>query len=178
MQVTIPRSSIFRPIVKRFTATFGTPTIGKYDFGVAANANVEILPINFGNLFFISILNFSANIPESAYLENVVDDPNLLFLTKQKGINIFGGPQPLIKYLPQNEVSAFFRSYQRDDFLTGTFTGTLEQSASLIGPDEIIAVVAMNIFEITDQRWIQEFDEIPPEQISNIVIPPSVQRRI
>ncbi len=178
MQITIPKNSIFRPIVKRFTATFGTPTVGQYNFGVAANKNVSILPIAYGNLFFISILNFSANISESAFLENVISDPQLLFMTKQNGINIFGGPQPLIKYLPQNEVNAFFRSRQRGDFLTGTFTGSLGQSASLIGPSSVIAVVAMNIFEIQDQKWIRDFEDIKPGDISEIVIPQDVQRRI
>src|SRR3954469_25648483 len=71
MDVRIPHGSIFRPIVKRFTATFGSPTIGKYDFGTVANRNVKILPISQANLFYISILNFSASIVEGAFLENI-----------------------------------------------------------------------------------------------------------
>lgn len=178
MQVTIPRSSIFRPIVKKFVASFGNPTVGQYNFDVAANRNVSLMPINYGNLFFISFLNFSASIPENAYLENVVRVPQLLFLTKQNAINIFGGPQPFVKYLPQNEVNAFFRSRQKNDFLTGTFTGALEQSASLVGPSQVIAVVSANLFEIQDQKWIREFEDIPSGEVSEIVIPQDVQRRI
>jgi len=180
MNIKIPHSSIFRPIVKRFTATFGNPTLGKYNFGTLANQNVTILPISQGNLFYISILNFSASISESAYLENIEEgqDPQVVFLTRQNGINIFGGPQPLIKYLPENEVSSFFRSRQRGDALTATATGILTQSGSLVGPDSVTMAVALNVWEITDQKWIREFDGIPADQIGNVQIPWDIQKRI
>jgi len=178
INIKIPHSSIFRPIVKRFTATCGTPSLWKYDFGTAANQNVKILPISQGNLFYISLLNFSASISESAFLENIESDPQIVFLTKQNGINVFGGPQPLIKYLPQNEVSSFFRSRQRGDELTGTATGVLTQSGSLVGPDAITIALALNVWEITDQDWIRAFDRIPKDQIGEVEIPWDIQKRI
>jgi len=178
--LVIPRDSIFRPVVNLFTATFNTPTLGKYNWGVPANQKQEVLKINYQNLFYISTMNFSATVPESAFLENIEITPKVQFVMDQNNESMYGGAYPLVKYLHDNDISAFFWSRQADDILTATFTGQLGQNASMIAFSSVIAVLALNTYEITDKAFIEKFFHIQKmgEQISNVVVPPSLERRI
>jgi hypothetical protein len=179
-ELVIPRDSIFRPVVNLFTATFNNPTLGKYNWGVAANQKQEVLKINYQNLFFISTMNFSSTVPESAFLENIETTPKVQFVMDQNNESMYGGAYPLVKYLTDNDISAFFWSRQADDILTATFTGQLGQNASLIAFNTVIAVLALNTYEITDKAFIENFFHMQKtgEQISNVVVPSSLERRI
>ena len=180
MVLKIPIDSLFRPTVNLFTATFNTPAPGQYDFGVAANADQAVLPINGTNLFYISIANFSATVPESAFLENIATTPQIRFLTTQNKKPLYGGTYPLAKYLVTNEVGTFFESKQGNDTLTATFTGLLNQNASLLPFGTITAVVALNIWEISDRGFIDQFHHIEktPKQISQIQVPVEFEKRV
>ncbi len=179
-QLVIPRDSIFRPVVNLFTASFNSPTLGKYNWGVTANVKQTVLNINPQNLFFISTMNFSATVPESAFLENIETTPKIQFVMDQNSESMYGGAYPVAKYLGDNDISAFFWSRQADDILTATFTGQLGQNASMIAFSSVIAVVALNTYEITDKDFIERFFHIQKtgEQISNVVIPTGLERRI
>jgi hypothetical protein len=181
MRLIIPADSIFRPTANLFLATFNVPALGQYDFSVAANQNVSVLPIDATNLYFISIVNFSATVPESAYIENLTTDlPQIRFKTKQNNKPLYGGTYPLAKYLVTNEVGTFFESKQSKDELLADFSGILDQNASLVPFTTIRAVVALNIWEIHDQKFINEFHHIvkTKEEISKVVVPSSWERRV
>jgi len=179
-ELTIPRDSIFRPVVNLFTANFNAPTLGKYNWGVAENKKQRVLNNNYHHLFYISTMNFSATVPESAFLENIEITPKVQFVMDQNNESMYGGAYPLVKYLHDNDISAFFWSRQADDILTATFTGQLGQNASMIAFSSVIAILALNTYEITDKAFIEKFFHIQKqgEQISNVIVPPSLERRI
>lgn len=183
MRIAIPIDSIFRPTANLFTATFNNPTIGQYDFAIAANTEQLVMPIDDINLFYISIANYSANVPESSYLENLdtSDIPKIRFLTGQNKKPLYGGTYPLAKYLVTNEVGTFFRSKQAKDSLIATFTGKLNQNANLAGVVTITAVVALNIWEISDREFLNKFDKISksfPQQQFDVEVPAEFERRV
>lgn len=153
INLAAPRGSFFRPCAAIFTALYNDPTVGKYDFSVAGNRNVSILGINPQSVYFLSILNFSTTITESAYIENIETIPAVDFKLKQNGSQLYGQGYPLVAYLVNNEVGAFFTTEQTEDELIVTFTGLLGQSASLATVPQIIAQVSANIHEITDEKF-------------------------
>lgn len=154
---SFPHGSIFRPTSKIFSATFNTPTAGQYDFGIAANRDQELLSLNPNSLYYLSVLSFSANIPESAYLENISTIPTLNLFLKKSGAQIFGQGYPLVTYMQGIEVSAFFWTQQLGDTLIGTFTGILDQNSSLSGVPTINSQCSLNVHEVTDREFIRNF---------------------
>jgi len=102
-------------------------------------------------------MNFTATVPESAYLENIEVIPNVDFKLKQSGAQLFGAGYPLVTYLSNNEIAAFFWTTQENDTLQATFKGLLGQNASLSAFGSIVAQISCNIFEITDQDFINSF---------------------
>ena len=179
--INLPKSSIFRPTVNLFTGIFNNPLLGGYDFNTPLNTLKTVLPITKSNLYLISIINFSATCPESAFLENISEIPQLRFYTKQNAKPLYGGQYPLAKYLVNNEVGTFFDSPQSDDVLLASFVGILNQSASLIPFPQLTVVVALNIWEITDRKFINEFKNIPnslPGEKIQIKIPARFEGRI
>lgn len=180
MILTIPRNSIFRPLVNTFTATYNSPTVGQYNWAIAANTDQQVMQINSQNLFFISIINFSTTLPEGDFLSNILTVPQIRFRTKQANQSLFGGAYPLGKYLINNEIAAFFQSKQDKDNLVATFTGSLGQNADLIAVSSVKAVVALNVFEISDAKFIAEFNGhvAAGKAIGNVQIPPDLVRRI
>lgn len=176
----IPKDSIFRPTTNLFTGTFNNPLLGGYDFKIAANTLQTVLPMTKSNLYLISIINFSATCPESAFLENISTIPQLRFYTKQNKKPLYGGQYPLARYLVNNEVGTFFESPQSDDTLLASFEGTLNQSASLIPFASITVVVALNIWEITDRAFINAYHKIKTldQGKTTITIPSQFESRV
>ncbi len=179
MNLAIPRNSIFRPVVNLFTATFNSPTLGYYSF--TGGAAQDVLQINGHNLFYIASMNFSLTIPESDFVENIVTTPKVQFSGKQSGLALGGivQPYPLVKYLTDNQIGAFFWSKQEKDTLSALFTGLLSQNAALISFPTITAILQMNIFEITDTNFIKEFHGLTQghQPVNQVSIPANFDRR-
>ncbi len=180
MNLTIPRNSIFRPVVNTFLATFNTPTAGKYDWNVAANIDQAVMTLAGHNLYYLALMNFSATVDEGDFLQNISTAPRVQFRSGQNKAALFGGSYPLAKYLVNNSIGSFFSSPQKSDTLTATFTGVLNQNAALISFPTITAVLAMNVFEIIDRDFINEYNGMKKtgEPMINVVIPPEFDKRI
>lgn len=177
----LPEDSLFLPTVNLFTATYNSPTVGYYDWGVAANTAQEVLGISPGFLYFISIMNFGATVDEGTFLQNVNTIPRVQFLTKLTNRGLYGGGYPIANYLKNNEVSAFFWTSQQDDALVATFTGVLAQNATLAGVPSITSHVSLNMFQIVDRAFISKFFNVSgadPSKPGIIQVPPSLERRI
>lgn len=177
----LPDDSLFLPTVNLFTADFNVPTVGFYDWGVAANIGQEVLGISPGFLYFMSIINFGATVDEGTFLQNVNTIPRVQFLTKLSNKGLFGGGYPIANYLKSNDLSAFFWTSQNDDTLIATFTGLLGQNAALAGVPSITAHVSLNIFQIVDKPYISKFfgqTGADPSKAGAIKLAPEWERRV
>jgi hypothetical protein len=174
----IPSGSQFLPVSASFSATFGAVTAGQYDFGVAANRAVPLLNLYAERLYCIRIMNNSADVPESAFVENILTVPQILFGLKLSNPLVFGQPYPLPIYLSNNEINAFFRTNSDGDVLQATVTGTLGQNASLVGYDPIKLSVALNVFMITDKKFLAGFYEETGLDKGLVDIPAELRDRI
>jgi len=179
--LSIPSNSFFIPAVNLFTADFNAPTVGYYDWAVAANTNQEILGISPGFLYYLSIMNFGATVPEGDFLANVSTIPKIQFSTRLTGKSLYGGGYPIANYLKNNDISAFFWTTQRDDALLGTFTGALTQNAALAGVPSITSHVSLNLFQIVEKPFIDKFFNVTKadqKSAGAIVLGPEWDKRI
>lgn len=148
-----------RPIItsNSFDADFGVPTINRYDFGKAANLNVQIIPLQRNTVYLIERANFTVDIAEQDYKEALVTVPNITLKTQKNPVPIFPSPQPFLNYINNLELHRFFHTGKDQDFLTADFAGVLSQPPGLVGDAEVIAWVQFNIYEVTDISWLKRF---------------------
>lgn len=155
----IPPGTQFYQPVARFSAAFGVPTPGFYDFDIPGNTDVTLQPIKKQHLYLLERYSFSASVAEGAYLESTAGGivPTLeIRIPTQKRRLIYPNPIPLINYFDGLECLMFAYAEQ-DQYLTATFRGQLTQPGALIGVADITAQVQFNIYEIRNKDWIEHF---------------------
>lgn len=173
----LPRGTFFRPVLNSFQADFNTPSVGLYDFAVAANTEQEVMKLNSSSLYFIGLMNFGTTVSESAYFENLSLTPKINLFTKQGNAQIFGAAYGLANYLVNNEIASFFWTDKPGDTLVATMTGQLGQNASLSGITEIVARISMNVYEVTDIAFINEFFQRKTDPANLVQLPTEFQGR-
>lgn len=137
----LPLTSRYIPTDTTFTATFGTPTAGFYDFGTAANTNVSLVQLQPRSVYFLDHFQVSGNIASEDFLSVISTQPTLLFKKKLSAETMFTDKIPISVFTPQVYVCNFFRSAKDGEYLTGSFAGVLTQNTNLIG----VAAVKINI---------------------------------
>lgn len=179
INVNLPIGTFYRPCAGIFTADYNVPSVGQYDWNVAANTGVQLLSLSPNNLYMLSTLNFSATIPEANYLENVDTIPSLDLRLKLAGAQLNGQGYPLVTYMQNNEIAIFFWTNQKEDFLTANFRGVLNQNAALAAVASITAQVSLNIHEITDAAYIAKFKGLLQNDDRNsMAIPSKFKERV
>lgn len=155
---TIPQDSRFIQTVNRFTANFNVPTLGSYNFENGTNALVTVLGgLQKNHIYMIEKYSFSADIAEGVFLEATT---NICTFQLSRAIDsqvIYQVPIPLINYADGLACIGYFWAAQENDRLVATFRGLLGQPPALVGDPAVIAQVTLNIYEIVDTDWIQEF---------------------
>jgi len=162
IQKTIPQDSRFIQTVNRYTATFNNPVLGKYNFegGPVVNSQIVVLPnLQKNNLYMIEKYLFSANIAEGLFLEATENVCTFQLFRSTDNQVLYQKPIPLINYVDGSECIAYFSTSQDNDNLISTFRGLLWQPPALVGVATIIAQVTLNIYEIVDTDWIQDFKQ-------------------
>lgn len=156
---TIPKDSRFIQSLNLFNATFNVPALGQYSFNVPANTGQIVFPITKTSVFFIERYSFSCNIPEGAYLENIIAANVPVFRLRRQadGLVIYKKPLPCVNYIDNAEAIVFFNSDNEFDNLIADFTGILNQSAALVGVPVVTAQVTLNLYEIVESEWIRKY---------------------
>lgn len=151
-----PASNFFTPAA-RFDAIFNNPTVNRYDFGKAANTNINFQAIKGKHLYLIEKRSFSASMEEGVYLKNVVTQPEIrLSIQEQQNVSIYSSPLPMINYV--DPVEGLVWAYaEQDGFIDVSFSGVLSQSAELVGVVTVFAQFTADIYEIRNKKWIENF---------------------
>lgn len=146
----------------RFAAAFNVPTVGQYDFGVAANTNqVVIGRLNPNFVYLIDRVSFGASIPEGVYLESVTNTatPSARLRFRNTEYGIYPRPLPCINYKDNLEWRFWFWTEKENDALLVSFDGALIQVAATVGIPTIYANLSLVIYEennLTIARKIKE----------------------
>lgn len=157
--IEIPKQSRFIQTVNTFTAIFNSPLAGGYDFGnVALNQNQPVINLNQNSIYLIERINVGADIAELDYQTNIGLLPKTVLSYKIEGGRVYQLPIPLVNYVNNQEAVAWAWSDKYTDALLLSMPiGTLNQNAALVGRSEIRIFVALNIYEITDNNFVQQF---------------------
>ena len=156
---TIPQSSLFVQTLNIFEATFNTPTLGRYNFGIPANTDVSVLKLTRASVYLIQSYSLSATVGEADFLESINIVPQLFLRTKINAKNIYKKPLPQAGYFDGVEAIGYFLSPQGDDELLLSCTGVLNQIAAMVGISSIKIQTTLNIQEIVDTKWINQFHD-------------------
>jgi len=157
---TIPVKSF--PLITKnvFNALYNAPVAnGTYQWGIPANQNVNVLDLFEYSVYMIERVNFSLNIPESGFENNLIGGSELeiqltLESTRQQ---IFQQRQPFITYLSNFSIVQYFNTGQEGDKLQATFTGAITQDGTIAGKNNIDALVQFNIYRIASGEWVKRY---------------------
>lgn len=153
----LPLTARYIPTDTTFTATFGTPTAGYYDFGIAANTAVSIVSLQPRSIYFLDHFQISGNIASEDFLAVISTQPTLLFGKKISGETMFTGKIPISVFTPQVYIASFFKSDKDGEFLTGTFAGVLTQNTNLIGVTAIKINVKLALYAMDEKTFNNAF---------------------
>lgn len=159
----IPSNSRYRDRSVRFTATFNVPTLGRYNFAVAANTGVLLMPLSTFPVYLVDSIYVSATVDEAAFVQALDADLVRVQLRRSSdGQAVFSEPVPTVKYAEGQTCAAYFQGAQQQDALVIDCLGQLTQPAPLIGVAAITLQVGFRIYEITDNDWITRYKAGPP----------------
>lgn len=140
----------------RATAPFAG---GVYTFPNTWTAATPRVDLRVG-IYVVRQVQFGANIDEGDWQSNWISVPEIVFGTTATGLSSqFRAPLPLTKYTEGTEFIEAIRVFQTPCELRFRLGGSLAQSPSLVGVQNITAICNLICYEIVDDAWIREFEK-------------------
>jgi hypothetical protein len=155
IQFPIPHKARFIPCVKSFSAPF----TGTYNFGIAANSALSILPLQGNVVYLISSYSVGGNIASEDYLSAINTLPKFILSRKNDAQAIRTDSIPVVQFEQGKETMIFTDSKQGNDELLVTLSGILNQTAALVGVNPVILTISFSIFAIEDRNYAIAFLE-------------------
>lgn len=166
LKFSIPESSRLAVIGGIFKAVLNSPDIGRYNFttympsGSRYNVAMDMgLQLNPSYLYFFHQMNFSLSIDEGVFLRSIAPNtvPTLSIKDSTTDRNLFHSPFRMFRYFENAAVDSYFISLNKNAVMIGDFQCVLGQIAELVGTSDIFAQCSFSVYEISDDRYIDEF---------------------
>lgn len=152
----IPYKSFYFPVTRIFSAQFNVPTVGKYDFNIAANQKLEFFKIYDDKIYLIDRVFINADIGSDVYNFSISTAPELQFYLGVSDQFLLKYPYSIMETEQQN-IGLFLYTDQRSDRFLVTMRGVFNQVAETIGQNIIRLFVTLGVFEITDTNFVSRF---------------------
>lgn len=149
----IPHTSRFFQSENVFEATFNVPTVGKYDFGVAANTNQFCFRLQKNAVYLIERISVGGNISEESFNDSINVTPKLIFKKERQNSVIYQEPFKISNYFKNTDVSTYVWSDIQDDSITLSLEGLLDQTPVLIGVGSIKLTISLSLFVIDNNSY-------------------------
>lgn len=149
----IPQQSRYISTTTIFTAQFNNPTIGRYDFDVPGNQNIQVEELKPGTVYLIERLSIGGNIAEGTYLESIVTLPLLTIKRSISSQIVYKRPFPVVNYADGIEAAAWIHSDKSGDFLTLSLIGLLTQVPSMVGIADVKIQISLSLYAIDSAFW-------------------------
>ena len=157
----IPKTSIYLQTSNTFTALFGNPTFGVYDFNRPVNAGRTVLTMQQGVIYLINRISVGGDISADEYLANLSTVPQIILQFQRENQRLYPMALPIVQFYDGWEAVAWFWSDIDGQTLNATLTtGILNQDAGLVGKPSVSINLSMSVFEITDNGFIQDFKNV------------------
>jgi hypothetical protein len=142
----------------RQTATLAA---GVYPFAVAAPQVLStIRPLIANSMYYFRSVTVTADVDEGDYLSSITVIPTFQMYLKSTGKQIlFREPLTIAKYFQNFDYRLCWITQREDDQLYASITGSLTQTAALIGKASITMSVIISAQEIVDAAYIKRFLE-------------------
>jgi len=154
---TVPSSARFISPAVSFTAAFNTPTVGKYDFGIAANALKTVFELQANTVYLISQMSIGGTVASEDFLESISVIPKLRFFRKVMAEGLYTEPIPITQFNASKEVSIWVISQKAGDSLQATLTGILSQTSAFVGLASITLNVSLSVYAIDEKEYNKNF---------------------
>lgn len=149
-------STIFSAV---FNANPANP--GTYDFNTDAagsiNQNVYVMDLQPNTIYLIERMSAGGNITEAQFLEAI---NQFLFLDVIKHLGrqrVYPQQIPIVNFFDGQETAAWIFSDKKGDMLNLSFTGVLNQLASMVGIGTAKVHVSLNVFAIESAYFVGSF---------------------
>lgn len=156
----IPTQSKYISTSTIFTAQFNVPTLGRYDFNVAGNQNINIQELDANVVYLIERMSVGGTISEADYLASIDTFPILTIRRSISNTIVYKKPFPIVNYADGIEIAAFIHSDKGGDNLTLSFTGSLLQLPSMVGLAEVKMQISLSIYAIDSGYFNAAFRDI------------------
>lgn len=156
----VPRQARFIQTANVFAATFNVPTLGSYDFNVPANQDVVILALQPNTVYLVERVTTGADISEADYaaaLDLANGAPTLSVKRGLDSVTVWQTAMPMLRFIEQQESSAWVKSDNSGDTLTASVTGGLLQTAALVGVATIRLSVVFSIYAMDSTIYNRSF---------------------
>ena len=157
IQYEVPKNARFVSTTNIFTATFNVPTPGFYDFGITANNQIILTPLLTNTVYLLGRISVGADIPEGDFLDAISSIPKL---TLRKGIAneiVYQQPVPIVTYVNDQEMIAWIDNKKANNSLKLEVTGTLIQTAALVGKATVKINVNYLIYAIENTVFYSKY---------------------
>jgi len=147
----LPRRIRYIPASAIFTATYNAPTVGKYDF--AGQQKTFILKLLPHTVYLIDSISIGGTVSAEDYLAALDVVP---VFTLRKSLDeeaIFDVPFPIQGFSTDRQIVHFFKTGQNNCGLIASITGTLNQTAPLIGISTISLSINFSIHAIDESSF-------------------------
>ena len=140
-----------------FTADYNTPTVGKYDFNVPANQNVDLFRMNADAVYLFARISFGADIPEVDF-SDVTDEAFNVRLYKKVGKQfLYRYPLTFPNYTDEKDVETWFDSQKSGEVLQVSAKGLFNMNANLVGKNQMKATCTFDIYQVKNKNWVRNF---------------------
>ena len=142
----LPRKIRFIPASALFTATFNSPTLGKYDFNGQQKTFVQKL--NNNTVYLIDSFSIAGNIAQEDFLSSINIVPLLNLRKTLNDENIFDVPLQIQNYATDRQIVHFFKTGLDNCGLAANLTGLLDQTPALIGISAITLSINFSLHAV------------------------------
>lgn len=146
--------------------------LGQYVFnGVAAPLAIA-RPLLVNAIYYFRNITLTADIAEDDFTASILSTPQTpqfqLYKASDNGVQLFREPIRMTSFFQQFDYRLAWQTQQSNDVLTGSFFGTLNQTAGLIGKTEITLKAVIAAQEIIDDKFTRLFRDQPyPEAVQS-----------
>lgn len=150
---TIPHQARYMQTASVFRAQFNVPVVGQYSFSVPANNSLIVLTLQPNSVYLIERLTFSGDVSQLDFagalnLANIADVPTVSLRRLLDNSTIYETSLPFPSYVSQQPSSVWVKSGREGDAITATLTGSLLQTAALVGIANIRLSLSLSIYAI------------------------------
>ena len=151
----LPRRIRFVPASGIFSAAFGVPTVGKYDFdGQIITLFQELLP---NSVYLIDAFSIGGNIAAEDFLAAIDTVPLLSIRKNITNENIFDLPIQIQSFFTDRQIVHFFRTGQNKTGLSAYLSGVLNQTPALVGVSSVDLSLNISLHAIDESSFEKEF---------------------